>query len=70
MSLLRWTLLTCLVLGLAGCGIGKKDKGNGPRSGAGDSFNAESHPTYPWIRPTEDLRPQLPSKQPGERDPF
>ena len=70
MSWLRWPLIACLVFGLAGCGVGKKDTRNTSRPGSGGSSDEESNPTYEWIRPAEDLQPQEPPKQPGERDPF
>ncbi|HTU92686.1 MAG TPA: hypothetical protein VMF69_21575 [Gemmataceae bacterium] len=66
--MLRWTVLACLVLGLAGCGAGKKDKANASKPGAGSE---QSSPTYPWKRPPDDLpRPSLPPAKSGERDSF
>jgi hypothetical protein len=46
--MLRWAVLVCFVLTLAGCGIGKKGKGNTSNPG-------ESTPTYEWKRPSENL---------------
>ena len=66
--MLRWTVLACLVLGLAGCGIGKKDEANSSKPGAG---NEQSSPTYPWQRPPDDVPPPpQPPPKPGERRPF
>jgi uncharacterized lipoprotein len=66
--MLRCMVLACLVLGLAGCGIGKKDKANNSKSGTGGE---QSSPTYEWERPPEDApRPAQPPAKPGERKPF
>ena len=71
MRCVRWILFGCLVVSLAGCSVGKKDRANSSKSGAGRVSPAEESPTYPWARPSEDLqRPQLPLKSPGNRDPF
>lgn len=64
MSRLRWAILACLVLGLAGCGAGKKD--DSKSRGVNSSFG-KSTPTYEWKRPSADLsRPTKPDKT----DPF
>lgn len=65
--MLRWAVLGGLVLALAGCGLGKKDKTNASRSGL---RNDPSSPTYPWKRPPDDLPPQAPPTKPGKLDPF
>lgn len=66
--MLRRKVLACLLLSLAGCGFGKKDKANAPKSAAEGGL---SGPTYEWKRPPDDLqRPPVPAKKPGETDPF
>jgi uncharacterized lipoprotein len=67
MLLPRWIILGCLVLVLAGCGFGKKNRGNTSKPGVG---NDDSNPTYPWKRPPEDLQHPRPPKGPGKPDPF
>lgn len=65
--MLRWTILSCLALVLAGCSSGKTDKSNAAKPGVGSE---QSGPTYPWQRPAEDLQRPMPPKEPGKRDPF
>lgn len=50
--MLRWLVLSFLVLGLAGCSAWKK--GNA-KLGAGNSSPGQLTPTYEWKRPPEDL---------------
>jgi hypothetical protein len=62
MRWLRWLVLGCLVLALAGCG--KKDAS---KSGGVNSSFGKSTPTYEWKRSSADL--PRPTKT-EETDPF
>jgi hypothetical protein len=50
--MLRWLVLGCLVLGLAGCGIGKK---GASKSGEVNSSFGKATDTYEWKRPSADV---------------
>ncbi len=57
--MLRWLILGCLVLALAGCG--KKDAS---KSGEVNSSFGNATDTYEWKRPSAEMQ------QPVKTDPF
>lgn len=62
--MLRWLVLACFVLGLAGCGFGKKGDS---KSGEVNSSFGNATDTYEWKRPSADL-PRPTEKE--KTDPF
>jgi hypothetical protein len=60
--MLRWLIVVCFVLSLAGCGIGKKGKSGEVNSSFGNATD-----TYEWKRPSADL-PRPAEKE--KTDPF
>lgn len=65
--MLRWFVLGCFIIGLAGCG---GNEGISNSGGVNSSFG-KSTPTYEWKRPSSDVKQRpAPPAEAGDTDPF